>query len=634
MPIKSELKKWLPSLHLKGWLHALPLLAMFAGLWIVACHALNLATGSVRFWEHVFYGWIYAVTGYFAGLVLILKYARQRWLAVLFAWAYLSIYGVNIMMLHHAGKVLKPLYLRMASDSNWKGYVTTEWTGMLFIFLFLNAILAAWLIWRHSPALVKFHARGLILLLLALGWLVHLNAHGRFRPVVLITQTTGVDAGKLWGVDQATSLRDVADNPLVILGWALFHRPQGLEARPASELAAAADTIKAWHLPLGERRYPPLGLKPFDHIVVFGAESLSLDFLEPYNTQLPAGLTSFYSSTTVTQAMFVNYRTVGLPSQPGITVMYNSHPNFGGLLFGNSELSLVKILRARGYETYYVMSASENFGNDKTIYGKIGFQHVLGTETWRMDPKEEPFLEERGLMDRALYDTVLNLLEQTRGKKVYIHVANMDTHGPFPREFFGPLQYPPPPDSLPQSVPDTHARAILAGIFRNDYDMGLTLQRMRERNLLTEGTLVVLTADHNYPPADYLRGVPGYPEGEYLRIPLAFFSGQPLPQADLQKPHSQLDFAPTIAHLLGLPVPPGWWGESVFAPDRQAPYVARLGPDIVVDYGGERKFISYDFPKSKDERGLVDLFKKVYVGPAETNLVNLNKTEPGQAASN
>jgi phosphoglycerol transferase MdoB-like AlkP superfamily enzyme len=631
--IKSELKKWVFWPDFGIWLQLLPLLLLLTMLWVVACHSLGLVVGAVRFWEHVIYGWTYAAAGYLVGLVLFARYLRWRWLAVGFAWFYFFIYGINIFMLHHAGVVLKPYYLRMADESDWTAYVNTRWAWTCISLFALNALLAAWLICRHTVAIRQLPVRGLVVLLAMLVLAVHLNSRGIFRPTAIVTKVTGLDGQKIWGVDQASSLRDVADNPLSILGWAIFHHSQPFEIRPASDLATIADNLKAWHLPLGKRQYPPLGLKPFNQIVVFATESLSLDYLSPYNTNLPPDLTPFYGSTTVTQAMFVNYKTVGLPSQPGIEVMYNSHPNVGGLLVGNSEQSLVKILNAQGYDTYFVMSASENFGDDRAIYGKIGFQHILGVETWRQDPKEIPFLEDRGLMDRALYDTVLNLLKQNRGRKIYIHIANMDTHGPYPRDFFGSLQYPPPPASLESVTPDAHARVILAGIFRHDYDIGNTIRRMREENLLGENTLVVLTADHNFPPADYLRFIPGYPMDHFIRIPLMFLSGQPLPTADLQRAHSQLDFAPTMAQLLGLPVPAGWWGESVFVPERSSTYVTRSSQNLIVESNGQQQLISYDHPQNPAERGLVDIFKTLYIDPALTNHPDFAALPPAQTAA-
>ena len=149
-----------------------------------------------------------------------------------------------------------------------------------------------------------------------------------------------------------------------------------------------SDVLKAWHLHLGPRQYQPLGLQPFDHIIMFGTESLSLDFLSPYNTNLPPELTTFYASPAMTSRMFLNYQCIAVPTQPGLAVTYNSHPNVDGLLAGGSfETSLVKLLNAHGYTTYFLMSSADTFLNDNLVFKQMGFQNVIGSQIWLKDPR-------------------------------------------------------------------------------------------------------------------------------------------------------------------------------------------------------------------------------------------------------
>jgi phosphoglycerol transferase MdoB-like AlkP superfamily enzyme len=215
-------------------------------------------------------------------------------------------------------------------------------------------------------------------------------------------------------------------------------------------------------------------------------------------------------------------------------------------------------------------------------------------------------------MDQMLYNEALDYMEANRGKKIFIQIMNCDTHSPTPRTYYGALQYPPYPAAL-SKITDPQDHAILAGIFRHDYDVGQTIKKMRERNLLTENTLVIITADHNFPHSAALDKIPGYPDTFFSRLPLAFLSGQPLPRADLRQIHSQLDFAPTIMHLLGQPIPVGWWGESIFAPNQNAPSVSKFGRDLTVTFDdGSVQTISIDRPKNQAEKDLVTLFDSVY----------------------
>ena len=285
------------------------------------------------------------------------------------------------------------------------------------------------------------------------------------------------------------------------------------------------------------------------------------------------------------------------------------------MLAGRSfETSLVKLLNAHGYATYFLMSAPDTFMDNDVVFGQMGFQHVIGSQTWLKDPRYAPYVNDRGLMDRELYKIAVDLLDQNRDKKIFIDVMSGDTHSPYPREDYGSLQYPPTPASVARVTSDPQARAILTSVFRHDYDLGHAIQEIQDRNLLTANTLVILTADHNFPHGDALEQIPGYPKSYLSRIPLAFLSGQPLPPPDgFRLLHSQLDFAPSIVHLLGWPVPDGWWGESMFTTNQIAPSVLKLGNTLVVHpKNGPPQTVVLDHIKGSAEAGLARLFSSIY----------------------
>lgn len=618
-------KNWQPRFALGVWFQLLPLLVMFTMLWISAWIPLNLSFNTVKFWEYLAYGWLYAAAVYLMGLVIIIKYLRAWWLAAGFAWLYLLLYAVNAGFLHHMGLMMSPYFFWVTNLTHGMAFVAayfTKWIVCLTVAWVLNGLLAVWLIHRHAKVLAQSHSRWLILLTAALWAMPVLRERGFFNPTSMVTSVA--HGAGVWRVDQSFSLRQVAENPLVILGRAtIINRLQPLQPRPAGELSAMSEVMKAWGLPLGPRQYAPLGLKSFDHIIMFGTESLSLDFLSPYNTNLPPELTPFYGSSAMTNRMFVNYQCIALPTQRGLAVTYNSHPNVDGLLAGTSfETSLVKLLNAHGYATYFLMSSPDTFLNDNDVFKEMGFQHVFGSQTWMKDPRFAPFVNDRGLMDRVLFKIAVDLLDQNRDEKIFIDVMSGDTHSPYPREYYGSLPYPPTPASVMRMTSDPQARTILTDIFRHDYDVGRAVQEIQERNLLTTNTLVILTADHNFPRGAALDRIPGYPKSPLSRIPLVFLSGQPLPTpGDLQQLHSQLDFAPSIAHLLGWPIPDGWWGESLFAPRQKAPVISKLGGTLTIyPSSGPSQTVSLDHPNGKAEAGLARLFFSVYTNAQGSQL--------------
>jgi hypothetical protein len=618
-------RKWLPSYPPGVWIQLLPLLVMFGLLWLTAWRPFHLSFDTFKFWEYLVYAWLYAASAYLLGLMLLARFLRVWWLAAPFACFYLLLYAIYAGFVHHMGMMPGPYFVWVAKPTAGVAYFLdyfTKWIVVLTVFWVVSAVLAAWLIRKDVKALAGAHLRWFIILL-ALLWVAPiLRDAGIFRPTIVATTIVHAPLQQgIWRLDQTYSLRAMAENPLVILGRAVsVHRLQPLNPRPASALQAVAAALTTWRLPLGHREYPPLGLKPFNHIIMFGTESLSLDLLAPYNTNLPPDLTPFYGS--LADRMFLNYQCVALPTQPGLAVAYNSHPNVGGLLTSDFETSLIKYLNAQGYDTYFLMSGPDTFLGDDVVFKQMGFRHVIGSQTWLKDPKLSPYIQGRGLMDRLLYDEVLDYLEANRNRKIFIQIMNCDTHPPVPRAYYGPLPYPPLPAAL-EKITDPEIHAVLASIARNDYDVSQTIQKMRERNLLTENTLVIITADHSYPHGAALDRIPGYPNTYLSRLPLAFVSGQSLPAADLRQPHSQLDFAPTLAHLLGLPVPEGWWGESIFAPAQNAPTVSKFGRNLTIIPlgGGPRQMVSLDHPKNAAEKDLVTLFNSVYTNapPLETS---------------
>jgi len=626
-------RNWLPRYALGVWLQLLPLLVMFALLWITAWVPFNLSANTVKFWEYLVYGWMYAAAVYLLGLVIFTKYLRAWWLAAAFAWIYLLLYAINAGFLYHMGMVIGPYFVWVAQPTAGIAYFLDyfrKWIVVLAVFWVLSGFLATWLIRKNAKTLAAAHSRWLIVLT-ALLWLAPvLRDAGIFRPtVVAVTVAHASLQQGIWRLDQTYSLRTLAENPLVIFGRAVtVHRLKPLQPHPASDLKAMSDALKTWQLPLGNRKYPPLGLKPFRHVVMFGTESLSLDFLAPYNTNLPPELTPFYGS--LTNSMFLNYQCVALPTQPGLAVTFNSHPNVGGLLTGDYETSLIKYLNARGFDTYFLMSGPETFLNDGLTFRKMGFQHVIGSQTWLKDPRLAPFVEDRGMMDQMLYNEALDYMEANRDKKTFIQIMNCDTHSPIPRTYYGTLQYPPTPASV-EKIADPDVRDTLTAIFRHDYDVGQTIKKMRERNLLTEDTLVIFTADHNFPHSAMLKNIPGFPDTFFARLPLAFISGQPLPPADLRQPLTQLDFAPTIVHLLGLPPSPGWWGESIFDPVLNSPSVSKFGRNLTVIPvgGGPSQLVSLDHPKNQAEQDLVTIFNTVFTGAPPFGAVS-----PGASQTN
>lgn len=631
-PFKRLLSSWVPNpLDFGIWALLIPFTLFFTLFWLAGQSSMKLMTNSLQFWEYIIFSFATESSVFLIGIVVSLRYLRSRKLSTAFVYLYLLTYGVNIGMLHHSGTLLNPFYVSIVTWNNWTTYLTREIALLIALFLIICGTVAL-LIRRCEHSLVRIPLKGFVaVLVLALG-VTKLSEWELFHPTAVLgnflrTATpdkppetnNAVEVANAPPADFATpmqtsQLRYLARNQLGVLAEALFAPENVLEEHSTAELQGLEGFLAKWNIGMGQRHYSPLNVKPFEHIIVFAHESLSLDLLSPYNKELPEGLTPFYGSPQAQQALLQNFWTISLPTQPGVTTMYNSHPNSHALINGGPDLSLIKILKQNGYHTIFLKSGSQTFANDHIVYKRFGFDEVIGLETFKKESRNQPYIDARGVMDRILFERLFEFLEKYRGQKLFIHVAGQDTHSPMPREDYADLEYPDIPATLKQ-LPSPEARQLLTSFFRHDFDMGNTMEALKQKGFLNEKSLIVITADHNYPQSNVLHSVPGFPVSEgYHRIPFWLISGQPLPEIDLTTPRSQLDYAPTIAHLLNLPIPQGWWGESIFEP-RHTAYLAHIQDSLVYRDKGTTRVIPLSSQANEDDRMLVRLFKNAYREP-------------------
>ena len=216
-------KNWSPRLAFGVWLQLLPLLVMFTLLWITAWRPFNLTANTVKFWEYLGYGWAYAASVYLLGLICFVKYLRAWWLAAGFAWLYLLLYAINGSFVHHMGFMMSPYFFWVKNLTHGLVFIEdyfTRWVVILTVACALNCLLAAWLIRRHQKTLAQSHARWLVVLVALLWVAPKLRDMGWFRPTMVVTSVVHAHISGAWRIDQSFSLRELAENPLVILGRA------------------------------------------------------------------------------------------------------------------------------------------------------------------------------------------------------------------------------------------------------------------------------------------------------------------------------------------------------------------------------------------------------------------------------
>ncbi len=149
-----------------------------------------------------------------------------------------------------------------------------------------------------------------------------------------------------------------------------------------------------------------------------------------------------------------------------------------------------------------------------------------------------------------------------------------------------------------------------------DYDLDLFLKELEQSQLIDDDTLVVLTADHCCPTTPAIRTLPGATNSPFDRIPLVLLSPRLLPLADRNRATSQLDVAPSILHLLGLPVPQGYWGRSVCdASSGPSPFVGISQGSVTIEDGKFLETIDLARPETEMQAGLCNLLKSCLRSP-------------------
>jgi hypothetical protein len=374
------------------------------------------------------------------------------------------------------------------------------------------------------------------------------------------------------------------------------------------------ETIEKYRLPIGTRNYEPLDIKPFSHIIWLASESINLDFFSTYNDNLPIDTEmEFYENPEITERMMVNYYTAASPTLQALTVTLNSHPNDRMILEGYHQNSLARILGRNGYHTVFLRSASRYYAGENIIFQKYGFRDIIAREYFSQYPENADYIYDWGVNDRIMLQKLIELMEEYKDRKLFVVVLGVDTHPPHGRSEYGfrKVEYPEISESYRKFG---RAYDFMSSVKNHDHDLAMTFDEMKKRGLYNESTLVIATADHSCPYNNVTRHIPGIENTNLARIPLAFLTPAPIPEYDLSILSGQLDLAPTILHLLNIPIPPGYWGESLFSKKKIPQFIGQNRGTL--EYRTEDETFNVNIRRRpKKYRDLIDLYNTVIIKP-------------------
>ncbi len=204
-----------------------------------------------------------------------------------------------------------------------------------------------------------------------------------------------------------------------------------------------------------------------------------------------------------------------------------------------------KVMRENGYQTNFIYGGYGRFDNMNTYFRGNGF-----AISDRLDIKDPVFTNIWGVSDQDLFRhacTYFDRLAQ-QDKPFFSIIMTTSNHSPY---------------TFPEGIAGIPAKGggRNAGVLYADYALREFFTMARKHRWYTN-TLFVVVADHGA----RVYGEAQIPLSSY-EIPLLIFAPGHIKPAQVQTPISQMDIAPTVLGLLGLPYEAPFFGQNVLQED-------------------------------------------------------------------
>jgi cytochrome c oxidase subunit IV len=565
----------------------------------------------------------------FAGInLLLVRLFRTAIPAIAFTAFHQTLVAANTAVYFYSNTLLDKSHFALIAPYSLQGYL--DWRLILLLALLAASIVAMALALRRLVATARWTTAAAWLALAAA--LFAADAPRRLaalRPtdarhdrVVMVFRNAQLDyAGRntLWGFVNDVLLRTFAENLHRLPGSAKYQEYMknydlfSDDFQIRKDASGFESVLAAFGIPMGPRQLPDLGLKPFRHVIVVFVESLTLEMLQCHNPDIGVEVSSFLCSDEIRAQTFTDFRTTGSPTLQGLTVLYTSHPNYNIQTPTGDPNSMLKRTREAGYHNVFIRSASKFFANENLIFKRWGFDRIIAREDFHEREELRKFIYGWGLEDRILYDEVVDFIDEHRDRKLFLGVLGTDTHPPQGQREYRHLKYPKLPADFYK--PFKGASQFMKAVHHADHDLAYLVDQLKKKGLFTDETLLVLTADHSCPPSGITKDIPNHPRHTMGRAPLVFLTPQKLPAARWDRLASQLDFGPTLFHLMGLPIPQGWWGRSLFDDAPGGLFVGFHQGKVHVEREGEAPILlDARKPDAPEAPGFLELFRTVVVG--------------------
>lgn len=442
---------------------------------------------------------------------------------------------------------------------------------------------------------------------------------------LLLIAALAIDNDELLASDSITELRDsfykdrsiriAHKSPVESLFRNMFRR-KNLDAEPFS-LADARRAREYGFVINIDQRFPlakdrvftsPL---PFKHrpggvvkpnVIILFTEGLSARTTDVYGeneTDLTPNMVDFSRDAMVVSNYFnhtfATYR--GLHGQ--LCSIYPFHGGLGGWHTDYQSVKkidyscLTNLFNEEGYETLFLDTHRADEGYVDEMMKELHFDRVINAEEIADHYIFEEPLRADALSDSQLIGGLIKLLRERESaveqQAFLIATYNLETHA-WQKIADDGKQY------------TESSSYILDAIHNYDDAFGRFWQYFKQ-STYRDNTIVILTSDHaHYPDRDFVRLVsedPDYRPYFVDQIPLIIYDpGKYLPKGFDASDATSIDFAPTVAQLMGFNSGNSFLGTSLFdsaATLKQASVAAAGDEYFLIDSGGVRR---HDDPES------------------------------------
>ncbi len=281
------------------------------------------------------------------------------------------------------------------------------------------------------------------------------------------------------------------------------------------------------------------------NVVVVGEESLGAAHVSSYGGKYSTPILddlakkgimfkNVYASGTRT-ARGLEAITASIPPIPSESILKRSN--------GENIATWGSVMMKLGYHTSFLYGGYGQFDNMNRYFSSNGF-----AISDRLDIKDPIFANIWGVSDQDLFRHAVEYFDNvhSQGKPFFSVIMTVSNHKPF---------------TLPEGIPDIPSKngGREAGVRYADYAIGQFMESAKTRPWFND-TIFVIVADHDA----RVYGRSEIPVNRY-KIPLVVYAPSKLAPRVVEKTMSQIDIAPTILGLLGLPYEAPFYGQDTLA---------------------------------------------------------------------